>query len=633
MTSLPCTHATALRRGSSLIEVHRGTGISHLAADDATAAALAAVADAAATSAPLSLICTEEAAVLAPNAIPYNLARAFGSDGGAAVAAVVAVTDLGALDGEAARERAERAVKLRLEEEERDRKREEIQNLKREILVASVSGRGMGRKAPLRLLLDRSLRGAKKLRAICRIITVTYKFSHLPLVRNVASLDDKIHVRSYSSKPGLMPWRGLRLTVHTAATFSLGHILGHTLGHIRARLLPSPFTFLPSLPLLPQKLRELQLRQERAEREARARRTRVEDELRECWRQLAAGSAEGIPAEVTLELEEDDATDEGIMRLQGLLAAARREEQERAALFESFKEENQRLMKALEARLGKPLTQSLERRACCSSACHMHAPRACHALAPSGAAPSCLISVLFSLLHLLSPLSRPQIMEAAQKPSGEEDGEEEDPSAAGASDSAPRVPKSVTSRGAARWHVAGMVLATASDAIARLGAVPAVPAEIAMKLAGGEQLTPAETAVAAKCVGRQRARTLDSSCRQAPRPDPAPHLPPACSLRQIVLRPALTCCAPAPVESLSVRLQAHEGAPAGAARHRGRAPPRRRALPRAHRGGAGGAGGARAGRAHPQGHAPAQRHRPGDLRSGQGARRDTAVRAAQEHEA
>lgn len=140
-------------------------------------------------------------------------------------------------------------------QEERDRKREEIQSLKREILMTTVCGRGMGRAAPLRRMLDRSLTGAKKLRAICRIVMAReepllfafashigtahlrtfvlfcivcvcqpmrivlasgaqkvlactaldvcdvmcaqamYKFSGLPFVRNVASLDDKIQVR------------------------------------------------------------------------------------------------------------------------------------------------------------------------------------------------------------------------------------------------------------------------------------------------------------------------------------------------------------------------------------------------------------------------------------------------------
>lgn len=56
-------------------------------------------------------------------------------------------------------------------QEERERKRGEIQSLKREILVASVRGRGQGREAPIRRMLDRSLTGAKKLRAIARVVT------------------------------------------------------------------------------------------------------------------------------------------------------------------------------------------------------------------------------------------------------------------------------------------------------------------------------------------------------------------------------------------------------------------------------------------------------------------------------
>lgn len=89
-------------------------GAPALAADAATAAALAAVADAAG---PPPLVCTSEAEALCPGAVCDSHARAaFAGEGGVSVAAIVAVTDLGALDSEEAKERHERAVKLRLEE-------------------------------------------------------------------------------------------------------------------------------------------------------------------------------------------------------------------------------------------------------------------------------------------------------------------------------------------------------------------------------------------------------------------------------------------------------------------------------------------------------------------------------------
>lgn len=106
----------------------------------------------------------------------------------------------------------------------------------------------------------------------------------------------------------------------------------------------------------------MQLRQGRQEREARARRGRAEEDLRAVWRQLSAGADEAIPEartsplapsatrrplffstlpprtvsarphlprpcharvsrpqEVKRELEEDDTTEEGLVRLQALL--------------------------------------------------------------------------------------------------------------------------------------------------------------------------------------------------------------------------------------------------------------------------------------------------------------------------
>lgn len=96
------------RRGPRLIDASR------------TAPSAGPAPDPSAQPPPPPLVCTADAEALCPGAVPDGFARAaFGGagDGGAgAVAAVVAITDLSALDSEAARERKELAVKLRMEE-------------------------------------------------------------------------------------------------------------------------------------------------------------------------------------------------------------------------------------------------------------------------------------------------------------------------------------------------------------------------------------------------------------------------------------------------------------------------------------------------------------------------------------
>lgn len=111
-----------------------------------------------------------------------------------------------------------------------------------------------------------------------RFPQATYRISGLPFVRSAESLDDQIHVRSppcpahLSAAPSPPP---LALPADLVS-FLTPH---------------------PASPLSrhPQKLRELQLRMARQEREARARRARVAKELRETWRQLTAGAADGVP--------------------------------------------------------------------------------------------------------------------------------------------------------------------------------------------------------------------------------------------------------------------------------------------------------------------------------------------------